>query len=71
MRAKTVKQRLTRAQRDALQEYQDRSGFEPFMGREEFDRGEITFNQLWEKNVEWLRDLAEEIDRCRPRDLRP
>jgi hypothetical protein len=57
---KVYARRLNSAQRRMLNEYIALTGFEP-LGQEDLDAGEITFKELWDKNVEWLRDLATDV----------
>jgi len=44
----------------ALSEYQKISGFEP-MYLDDFRNGEMTFDELWNANIEWLENLLADV----------
>lgn len=50
-------ERFTKRQREALEEYEALSGFEPML-QDDFDAGAIGFRDLWKKNVSWLEDVV-------------
>jgi hypothetical protein len=53
--------KLNGAQRALLLEYVARCGFEP-MGQDDLDAGRITFAQLWKRNVNWIQNVADDIN---------
>jgi len=46
----------TDAQRKAMTEFESISGFE-MMHQDEFDNGEISFDEMWQKNQSWFDDV--------------
>ena len=56
---KCLKNMLTPEQTKALTDYEKLTGFGP-MYQESLSVGEITFKELWEKNVQWFRDWTDE-----------
>lgn len=52
--------KLNGKQRAVLLKYERICGFEP-MWQEDLDAGNITFRELWHKNVRWLEDVLAEV----------
>lgn len=54
--------KFSKKQKALLQRYENHCGFEPLY-QEDFDRKEITFEDLWKRNVDFIQDIADEISR--------
>lgn len=52
--------RLNSAQRRLLRRYESLTGFEPLC-QDDLDAGDITFAELWRKNVKWIEDLSADV----------
>jgi hypothetical protein len=57
---KVFAKNLTSPQRDLLKAYIAMCGFEP-MHQEDFDSGEMTFEEMWRANVCWIGSVASQI----------
>lgn len=55
----TYSAKLTDGQNKAFDRFESLTGHPPF-GIEEFERGELSAKQLWDKNVNWLASVANE-----------
>ncbi|MEM8519454.1 hypothetical protein [Janthinobacterium sp. CAN_S7] len=53
----TYSKKLTPEQNKALARYEGLTSVAPF-GVEEFERGEITADDLWQKNIQWIVAVA-------------
>lgn len=53
--------RINSAQRRAMAEYEQISGFE-FMCQDDIDSGEMTFAEAWKTNQEWFDSVASDIE---------
>ena len=52
----------SKEQEELMKEWHDRTGFE-FMGIDEAEaKDPQAFIGLWDKNVEWLRNVVQEVD---------
>lgn len=58
--AKIYSAKLTPEQNAALARYEGLCGFEP-IGIEEFEAGELSAYQMWQKNVKWLEDVLADV----------
>lgn len=52
---------LTKHQREAISEYEKELGFE-FQCLDRVRRGDWTFKDAWDHNIQWMRDLLDNID---------
>lgn len=59
---KIYSKKLTAAQNAAFEQFEGITSFAPFAVAE-FERGEITANELWQKNVSWIVGVAGSAER--------
>ena len=52
--------KLTKNQKRMLTSYENISGFEP-MHQDEFNNGEMTFEELWKSNIHWFENVHAEV----------
>ena len=45
----------------ALRDYEELTGFEPIISRQEFEEGTISFAEYYARNVRWYRENAAEV----------
>ena len=60
--AKIYSKKLTVAQNAAFEKFENLTSFEPF-SVEEFERGHIAADDLWQCNVQWLVGVAGDAQR--------
>ena len=53
-------EKATKEQREAMQKYEEISGFE-CIHQDELDSGELTFEEVWNKNIRWLEDMVADV----------
>ena len=62
--------KINGAQRRMLKTYASICGFEP-MHQDELDSGEMTFNEVWRSNVDWLENVVADVQNiCVPGALK-
>ena len=54
--------KLTKAWRSCFKQYENLCGFEP-MHQDEIDSGKMTSREVWDINVDWIRDIANDVER--------
>jgi len=51
---------ITKEQRRAMKEFEAISGFE-IMHQDEFENGEISFDEMWQRNQSWFDDVHADV----------